>query len=149
MWSVRFRDLVEYKKTYGHCLVPHNWSGNVPLAQWVKRQRYQYKLLNQQGKKEASTMSEERLQLLESMGFVWDSHKASWEEKFSLLVAYQKQFGHCNVSGKHPEHRPLCIWVKCQRRQRKFMEKNEKSTMTAERIERLDKLGFDWNPRNL
>ena len=149
MWYERFQDLIEYKKTYGDCLVPHNWPGNVPLAQWVKRQRYQYKLLQQQDKKETSTMSEERLQLLNDMGFIWDSHNASWEEKFTQLVEYHKSFGHCNVSGKQTEHRPLCIWVKCQRRQRKFMEKNQKSTMTQERIERLDALGFDWNPRNL
>ena len=146
IWQERFQELVEYRKEYGHCLVPHNWSGNVPLAQWVKRQRYQYKLL-QEGKH--STMSVERRNILNAMGFVWDSHKVAWEEKFVQLVQYASQFGHCNVSGRLPQHRPLSIWVKCQRRQRKLMERNEKSTMTLDRIERLDQLGFDWNPRNL
>ena len=146
IWQERFQELVEYRKKYGHCLVPHNWSGNVPLAQWVKRQRYQYKLL-QEGKH--STMSVERMNILNAMGFVWDLHKVAWEEKFVQLQQYASQYGHCNVSGKLQQHRPLSIWVKCQRRQRKLMERNEKSTMTPDRIERLDQLGFDWNPRNL
>ena len=146
IWKERFEELIEYREKYGHCLVPHNWAGNVALAQWVKRQRYQYKLL-QEGKH--STMSVERMDILNSMGFVWDSHKVSWEEKFVQLQQYSARHGHCNVSGKLQENRPLSIWVKCQRRQRKLMERNEKSTMTADRIQRLDELGFDWNPRNL
>ena len=144
-WNERFCDLLKFQKEFGHCLVPHNWPGNVVLAQWVKRQRYQYKLLSQPGKQ--STLSEERLNLLNAMGFVWDSHKAAWEEKYTQLVDYQKRYGHCNVSGKVSQ--PLCIWVKCQRRQRKLFEKQEKSTMTTEKITRLDQLGFDWNPRNM
>ena len=144
-WNERFCDLLNFQKEFGHCLVPHNWPGNVALAQWVKRQRYQYKLLSQPGKQ--STLSEERLNLLNAMGFVWDSHRAAWEEKYTQLVEYQKRYGHCNVSGKVSQ--PLCIWVKCQRRQRKLFDKQEKSTMTTEKITRLDQLGFDWNPRNI
>ena len=41
-WDERYHELVEYKRVYGDCLVPHNWVVNRPLAQWVKRQRYQY-----------------------------------------------------------------------------------------------------------
>ena len=154
IWNERFQELVEFKNTFGHCLVPHNWSGNVPLAQWVKRQRYQYKLLNSNDKSKkqnTSTMSEERMNILNAMGFVWDSHQVSWEEKFAQLVEYKKTYGHCNVSGKHSKHeyRPLSIWIKCQRRQRKLLEKKEKSTMTEARIAKLDEIGFDWNPRNL
>ena len=43
-WEERYQELVEFRKKFGHCLVPHNWEPNRALAQWVKRQRYQYKL---------------------------------------------------------------------------------------------------------
>ena len=91
------------------------------------------------------------MNILNAMGFVWDSHQVSWEEKYAQLVEYKKIHGHCNVSGKHSKHeyRPLSIWIKCQRRQRKLLEKKEKSTMTEARIAKLDEIGFDWNPRNL
>jgi hypothetical protein len=40
------------------------------LGTWVKRQQHQYKLL-QEGKDEASEMTEERIQLLKEIGFQW------------------------------------------------------------------------------
>ena len=41
----------------------------------------------------------------------------------------------------------LVVWVKCQRRQRKLLDRGDKSTLTDERISRLDAIGFDWNPK--
>jgi hypothetical protein len=32
-WQSRYQELVEFRKVHGHCLVPHNWVGNRPLAQ--------------------------------------------------------------------------------------------------------------------
>ena len=43
-WEERYQELMEFRNQFGHCLVPHNWEPNRALAQWVKRQRYQYKL---------------------------------------------------------------------------------------------------------
>ena len=153
VWNERLQELIAFKNKHGHCLVPHNWAENVALAQWVKRQRYQYKLLHcdDERRKPTSTMSEERMNILNSMGFSWDSHQVSWEEKYAQLVQYQRMHGHCNVSAAQSgkQYRPLSIWVKCQRRQRKMLERNEKSTMTLARMAKLDEIGFDWNPRNL
>ena len=63
-WSQRYLELVAYKNHYGNCFVPHNWLGNRPLAQWVKRQRHQYKL-KKQGMH--STLTDEREGLLEEL----------------------------------------------------------------------------------
>lgn len=43
-WEERFEDLRRYKERFGHCCVPSQWPESPPLAQWVKRQRYQLKL---------------------------------------------------------------------------------------------------------
>ena len=67
IWSEKFEDLCEFRKYYGHCHVPHTYERNAPLAQWVKRQRYQYKL-KIEGKR--STLSDERVRLLNKIGFV-------------------------------------------------------------------------------
>jgi hypothetical protein len=37
MWQARLEELIEYRKSHGHCRVPHKWKENVALAQWVKR----------------------------------------------------------------------------------------------------------------
>lgn len=145
-WMERFEDLVQYKKTFGHCLVPHDFPSNQKLAQWVKRQRYQYKL-KYMGRH--STLTDARQQELEQMGFVWDSHQAAWYERLECLKRFRQEFGHCNVPSKYQPDRSLAIWIKCQRRQMKLYRKGKKSTMTPERSRQLDRLSFDWNPRSL
>ena len=76
VWYERYNELLEYKAMYGNCKVPHNWKGNKKLAQWVKRQRYQYKLMR---KGKHSTMSLDRFALLERIGFAWYAHGLFWE----------------------------------------------------------------------
>ena len=148
-WSARYQDLIEFRKERGHCLVPHKWKGNPELAQWVKRQRYQYKL-KMQGRH--STLTDERLKCLNNMGFVWDSHKATWDERYNELVAFRKIHGHTNVPSGDSVYPQLSVWVKCQRRQYRLfydtnLEERMKSTMTIERIQQLDSIGFIWSPR--
>jgi hypothetical protein len=143
-WMVKFEELVEYKKTHGHCQVPHSYKQSPTLARWAKRQRYQYKLFDD-GK--PSTMTEERVVSLEELGFVWDSHSALWEERYMELQQYCLAFGHSNVPSTFPPNPKLAIWVKCQRRQYKLLVAGEASNMTYERIERLNKLNFVWEVR--
>jgi Helicase associated domain len=140
LWEDRIQELVQFKRRFGHCLVQKNWDENVSLAQWVKRQRYQNKLrrLGQH-----STMTEERIKRLNELGFVWSSHGASWEERYSELVAFQQDYGHCNVPSSFPEMYQLAVWVKCQRRQHKH------NVMTKDRYHKLNALGFVWNHRKL
>jgi hypothetical protein len=145
-WADRFQEMKYYRMRHGHCLVPHNCPENQKLVQWVKRQRYQYKL-KQLGLH--STLTDVRQTALEEMGgFIWDSHKASWQERYRSFYNFHVQRGHCNVPSNHP-NKTLTIWVKCQRRQHKLYKRGERSTMTDERIKLMDNLGFDWNPRNL
>ena len=85
------------------------------LETQVKRQRNQYKALYQEGKT-SSLSSGGRLAKLESLGFVWDSRRAGWEERWQQLAEYQLQNGHCNVPKKYPSNQPLSIWVKVSKR---------------------------------
>jgi len=86
--------LKEFRQRKGHCNVPHAYEDNMPLARWVKRQRYQYKLL-QDGTH--STLTSDRVKALDEIGFIWDSQRAAWEERLSELEDYHKAFSHCNV----------------------------------------------------
>lgn len=113
-WLERFQELVEYKESFGSCHVPHNWEHNVPLAQWVKRQRYQY-TLREDGKH--STLTDERKEALDDIGFVWSSHTAVWLERLEELRQFKQQFGHCNVPKNYPANKALAVWIKSQRRQ--------------------------------
>jgi hypothetical protein len=144
-WTEKFEELLEFRNRLGHCLVPNAYEENPPLAQWVKRQRYQYKL-KLEGKR--STMSDERVKALEEIGFVWDSHNAAWEERLDELLQYRENNGQCNVPSRYAKNRQLAIWVKRQRRQYKFFCEGSPSSMTPERINILEGLGFQWDLRN-
>lgn len=114
-WFQRFQDLVQYQKTHGTCMVPSTAKGkDAVLAQWVKRQRYQYKLL--QGKKH-SHLTPSRVKALEEIGFVWRLHEAKWEDRYEDLKAFQQKYGHCDVHKVYPSNHRLVVWAKTQKRQ--------------------------------
>ena len=144
-WSEKFAELCEYRERMGHCLVPHTFSENLPLARWVKRQRYQYKLMRD-GK--SSTMTEERVKALEDIGFIWDSQGAAWGERLAELQQYRREFGHSNVPSNFSQNPQLATWVKCQRRQYKLHQEGKPSNMTPQRIRELENLGFEWELRS-
>jgi Helicase associated domain len=150
-WQERYDELVQYRSEFGDCLVPHNWNQNTPLAQWVKRQRYQFKLKKAN---RHTTLTDERMKSLDDIGFVWRTHDACWAEKFSQLEHFVQLHGHCKVPCKDSVYPGLAVWIKCQRHQfQLFSRGNAKSTMTQERVNRLLSMGFSFasttNKRNM
>jgi Helicase associated domain len=143
-WAEKFEELCAYKKKEGHCLVPHTFNDNLALARWVKRQRYQYKLM-MEGK--ASTMTPERVKALEDLGFVWDSQGAAWGDRLHELEEFRKAYMHCNVPSNFSDNPRLATWIKCQRRQYKLYMEGKPSNMTPQRIHHLESLGFEWELR--
>ena len=140
-WAESFAELSVFRKKQGNCQVPHSYPTSPALARWVKRQRYQYKL-----KKDGniSTMTDERVEQLETIGFVWDSHSSAWVERFNELRTFREKVGHCNVPSHYAECPPLATWVKCQRRQYKLFWQGKTSNINLHRIKQLDDIGFEW-----
>jgi len=143
-WQERFQDLLEFKEEYGHCLVPHDNQDNPQLARWVKRQRYQFNM-RKQGK--SASITDERIKILNSHGFVWDSHEAAWEERIRQLKDFVKKHGTGSVPARYPQNPQLATWAKCQRRQYKLHNEGKPCNISVERILALDSLGFEWELR--
>ena len=144
-WASRYQELVLFYKEHGHSAVPHTYPKNAQLARWVKRQRRQYKILQD---KKPSTMTLERLELLNDLSMIWDSHEVNWREKFELLRSYRSAFGNCNVPSNFKDKK-LATWVKCQRRQHKLFCSKKSSAMTRQRIQELEQVGFEWEIRTV
>lgn len=142
-WSLRYKELLEFHKEHSHSAVPHTYPKNPQLARWVKRQRRQYKLRKDS---RASTMTSERLDLLNAVGFVWDSHDVNWREKLDGLATFRRGHAHCNVPSNYKDKK-LATWVKCQRRQYKLYWDGKPSAMSPERILELERVGFEWEIR--
>jgi Helicase associated domain/Helicase conserved C-terminal domain len=121
--------LRRFKAREGHCDVPgKHREGILRLGGWVGLQR-----MNR------NTMSADRRQRLDAIGFIWDAPESWWDEGFRVLQRFKEREGHCNVPAKHREGTyQLGTWVGTQR--------TKKDTMSADRRQRLDEIGFVWDP---
>jgi len=68
-WWERYRELEEFKREKGHCIVPKKYRENPQLGMWVGFQRTMYNKRMKTGNQNA--MSSERIEALEKLGFVW------------------------------------------------------------------------------
>jgi hypothetical protein len=129
-WEEMFTQLVRYKDQHGDCDVPRDWSGGPELGRWVVNQRSR-----------RSKLSPERVERLSSLGFKWNTIDASWEEMFTELVRYKKLHGTCNVPRSWEDTPGLANWVN---NQRAFYKRKK---LSFDQVERLEALGFEWDPR--
>ncbi len=125
-WQARFNQLMNFKQEYGHCNVPINYKDR-KLARWVSVMRKSYK---------KNCLSQERIKLLEAIGFCWSPQKASWTKRYQQLVLFKKKFGHTKVTHSLSEDKGFVIWVHIQR---SYYHANK---LSSERKKLLDELYF-------
>lgn len=127
-WEESFAALKSFHKKQGNCKVERNVViGGLKLGAWV---------INQRQRKERLTP--EQIKRLDSLGFTWDQLSEQWEDSFNALKKFRKREGHCRVPQKTVvDGIRLGFWVSRQRENRK--------TLSRERIRRLDSLGFTWD----
>jgi len=129
-WEEMFAALLRYKKVTGDCNVPQQWQEDTQLAHWVTGQRQ----LKRKGK-----LPEAYARRLEQVAFAWDPRAAAWERMFAKLQAFKRKHAHCKVPVGWPEDPQLSNWVI---NQRQFKKRNQ---LSANRVQRLDAIGFVWN----
>ncbi|MCX6838945.1 MAG: helicase associated domain-containing protein [Verrucomicrobia bacterium] len=146
-WEQRLASLTAFKDRFGHTQVPAYWSEDTALATWVAEQR-------KAGAK--GRLHADRRRRLAALGFdwkpatrpirsdrgkprCWPKNQARWEQRYAELSAFQRQHGHTRVPNKRPAVVQLCKWCYSQRAFRR------QGLLSAERIARLDTLGFDWD----
>jgi len=93
-WQRRFKELKDFKRKYGNCLVPTQSSDFPKLGPWVSTQRAEYK---KRAENKASSMTDERIKYLLSVGFIWNVD-VPWEQRFHQLQNFKEEYGHCFVS---------------------------------------------------
>ena len=128
-----FQHLVAYKAEVRDCKVPQIYSSNPKLAAWVCVNRREYK----RGKLDPG-----KIEKLNVLGFSWNSKEDSWNEMFQHLVEYHKLYGHSKVPLHYSNNLQLGRWVAGNR------QRYKKGTLNTDKIEKLDVLGFSWNPHD-
>ncbi len=116
-WQDRYAELEAYHKKHGHCVVSLDDATSEKEASiveelkvWVANQRTAYK---------NKTLSDEKISLLEDLGFVWTLRKRSvakhdFNKMFEKLKAFYQKHGHSNVPRTHPDG-CFAEWVATQR----------------------------------
>ena len=130
-WDEMFRRLVSYRKLHNSTVVPRDYIADPELGNWVRTQRCK-----------PNPISEHRVNLLNSIGFVWNAQDNQWDEMFQRLVAYKNQHnGSMSLPSRDEADIQLGTWV-CTQRHRYSIK-----TISVHRIERLESIGFVWNER--
>ena len=124
-WQDNYQILVQYVKDHGDANVPQR---DPLIGQWTCSQRKA---------RISGRLSEERILLLDSIGFAWDPLEKEWQNNYKLLVQFYKDNGNTKVPINHPT---LGSWVS---RQRKAKSEDK---LPEDRIKLLNKLEFVWDP---
>ena len=144
-WNTMYNRLLDFRAKHGHCLVPHSTKGDkelTSLGRWVANQRVFYKM-HQDGKQ--GLIKPPRIDALEKIGFVWNVNDMIWDNKLRELIKYKEENGTCDVPPKCPkDHKKLRNWVELQRQQYRLYRAKRTTSLTLERINKLEEVGFEW-----
>ncbi|TKG95100.1 hypothetical protein EYV94_10320 [Puteibacter caeruleilacunae] len=138
LWQDKYDQLVEFKEQHGHLLVCEAYGASKQLMGFVQRQR-----------RKKDSLSEERIQMLDEIGFDWDLDKHAlsietkrvkgyqqWFVRFEELKAYKIKKGTSYISSKSKTHYSMGTWIQKQKQHYK------KGMLTDEQIEYLKKIDF-------
>ena len=155
-WNEMFAQLCAFREKHGHCCVRYNSQDEYQkLGSWVRTQRNQYRLFRQ---KKSRRLSNKQVQLLDSIGFIWNQHDSAWERRFRELTEYRERTGGfwfedvtlVDVNGDADtkdaavQYKQLWRWMSNQRVRYHRLCAGKDSPMTRERVEKLNSIGFPW-----
>ena len=103
---------------------------DVWLGDWLVRQRHA---------RNAGTLSEERINLLDQLKFSWeDRYALQWDDFYRQAEKYYQDHGHLRISA---DHKRLKTWVTDQR------DKYAQGKLSEDQIARLSSIGMHWEKR--
>jgi hypothetical protein len=144
VWDTQFEQLQAFKNAHGHTNVPQQ-SG--PLGTWVSKQRTKCRRIVE-GK--ASPLIDERLAKLNGINFEFKlptktqkTIYVSWDVRFQELKEFIKDNGHADVPKKFGM---LGLWVYNQRKQFRLSNARKRSSLSNERLAKLNGINFEFNP---
>jgi hypothetical protein len=155
-WNEKYDQLVAFKEEHGHLMIPQKSFPDadkklVALANFCRNLRQQYKSSLQKETKHLCFLTEDRIQRLTSIGFIWNAHEANWYERYDDLVDFTQRYGHANVPRQWDENEQLAGWTPYQRQRYKTQQKGDPlgKPLTERQIELMEQIGFKWDPKEV
>ena len=135
-WDKNFQILCEYKEEFGTCYMKSNCEyKGVNLGSWCSRQRHNYNIYK---------LSNEKINKLNSIGFIWDVMKYDWDINFNLLCDYKNKYKTTNVPLNYitEDGVKLGLWVETQR---KALRGVVTVNLDYYKLHKLNSINFIWN----
>lgn len=132
-WEIVFEVLQEYLVEYGHFPEYFEEYHGYKIGMWCSNQRV---LRN------AGNLSEERINLLDSVGFIWDAKDERWMSSYHQASDFFEKNGRLPVRSDtilNTDLQNIYHWISHQRLQMKD------GSLSSERIELLRKIGCEPN----
>ena len=133
-WNEYYVLAKEYYEKNGNLLVPIRYitKENKQLGSWLSHQRRYYK---------SNQLTEEKIELLERIGMIWEPTDRTWNEAYQTAKCYYEENGNLDVPNELTyKNINLGSWIRTQR----FNYSHNK--LTSSRIELLNKIGMEWDP---
>eukprot|EP00557_Chaetoceros_sp_GSL56_P014293 CAMPEP_0176477218 /NCGR_PEP_ID=MMETSP0200_2-20121128/496_1 /TAXON_ID=947934 /ORGANISM="Chaetoceros sp., Strain GSL56" /LENGTH=220 /DNA_ID=CAMNT_0017872995 /DNA_START=792 /DNA_END=1451 /DNA_ORIENTATION=+ len=115
---------------------------NAKLGVWAANQRREYQKWY---RGEITSITKERIDLLNAIGFDWNPWDTKWKTRIKQLKEYRKENGHCMVPVNYEKNPKLGRWVATQRKYYNLYKNGKPTSISKKRIQELTDIGFVWN----
>lgn len=134
-WNQCFEQAKQFYWKHGHLNIPIKYEVNgLKLGGWISEQRRLY--AGHRG-----SLDLDRKQKLESIGMIWNSFEAKWEEMILLASMYYEEYGDLLIPQRESYlGEKLGRWISDQRR----AYKGQRGRLSASQIKRLEGIGMTW-----
>ncbi|GAA3538351.1 hypothetical protein AFL01nite_13300 [Aeromicrobium flavum] len=133
-WEVGYEHLADHLQAGGSPTVAGSFvcDDGFRLGSWLNTQR---------SWKRAGRLSEQRIQMLDDLGVVWDPQATSRKSNLTLIRAFGEENGHINVPVMHrsPSGKPIGKWLQMQ------IEAFHSQRLSEEIRVELERMGVDWS----
>ena len=136
-WEILYSAIKEYYKEHGDILVPNSYVTDTgfSLGTSMANLRNSYR----QGRT-SGFLNEERIQLLNQMGMVWNVNRYRWERNYSLLSEYYQKHGNLDIPVDFTSEDGTNLYYIIANYKKTY----RKGIIKEEQIEALEKIGMDW-----
>ncbi len=148
-WMINFLKAKKYYYKFGNLRIPMDYidEDGTKLGLWISTQRKLYKVRNLDNEKKV--LSFEKIELLESIGMIWDAsidYDKRWMECFLEVKACFEGREVTSLEDDYIMKTGVSLnnWLYYQRIAYKNRT-DDKSTLTDHRIELLESIGMIWN----
>ena len=136
-WDKMYKQAQEYYEANGNLIIPREDEYS-QLYNWVKNQRTKYNVDPTKCK-----LSKERIELLESIGMVWNIIEYQWNTMYAQAKAYYEQYGSLSIPDeRETEYKQLRTWIQEQKLKYNI---EDRPNLSKEQLEQLEAIGIVWN----